>query len=564
MFRIQRVVSRAGSIGVATGLTAVTVVGLSPAAHADADAAVRFRGHVADTRSSVLLQGDSQPTTTELMILGTRKGAPEVLVYCIDLETNLRPVDYREGTWADSWLTDSAKVARINWVLNHSYPKVTDLTALGTAAGLPQGRKLSADEAVAATQAAIWHYSNGFDVSKWNNEDVLDLYGFLTGGADRGRSDEPGASLELSPGTKSGKDGDAPGVGPVTVRTTSTEPVTVGFGAPTPAGATLVGRDGNPITSATNGTDLFVKVPRTGKPGEARITATTKAGVDVGRVFLGKDRKHTQTLITAGSRPLPVDASATVRWSPEAVPVPSSRAKEECVEGGVTVTLKNTGDAPADFTVDGTKTTVPPGASKTHFVKVAEDRDYNIKVTGPAGYAKTHNGNLDCVATPPAPPTTTPPKVPPTTTRSTPPAVPPTTTRPTTSAPTRPATVPATTASSTAPPTSVRPTTPATSKPPIGTPSNTTPPSSSASASAPEPTTPPSSAPPKPIVEPGTDDQPLTVPWLPVAPVGDPKDLAETGGDDSTVVIVTAAAVALLTTGGGALYLNKRRGRPRA
>ncbi|WP_331769474.1 Cys-Gln thioester bond-forming surface protein (plasmid) [Embleya sp. NBC_00888] len=576
MFRTQRVMSRAGTFGVASGLAAVAVVGVSPTAHAYQDpTALRFQGHVADTRSSVLLRGDWQPTQTELMILGTRTGAPEALVYCIDLQTSLRnDVDYHEGTWGDSWLADSATVARINWVLNHSYPKVTDLTTLGRTANLPTGKKLSAEEAVAATQAAIWHYSNGAEVSKWNNEDVLGLYGYLTGDANKGQPDEPGASLELSPSTTSGKDGDAPGIGPVTVKTTSTEPVTVGLDGQ--VGATLVDKDGKAMTTAANGTDLFVKVSKNWQPGEAKITASTKAGVNVGRVFLGKDRKHSQTLITAGSQPFPVDASAMVQWSHQAAPVPSSKGREECVQGGVSVTLKNTGDAPADFTVDGTKVTVPADASKTHFVKVVEDGDYSIKVTGPVGYAKTHTGRLDCVVIPPvrpttAPPSTTPPTVPPATRPNTAtPSAP-----PTNSAPTTPPTTPHTTAASTAPPTSARPTTPPASKPATGAPSTTSAPSASASESAPpapststpEPSASPSAAPPKLIVSivvPGTEDQPITVPWLPVVPVSDSKDLAKTGGNNSDTILFAGAAVALFATGGGALYLNKRRNRPQA
>ncbi|MYW04044.1 thioester domain-containing protein [Streptomyces sp. SID3343] len=577
MFRTQRVITRAGSIGVVTGLAAVAVIGLSPAAYAD-PAALRFQGHVAGTESSVVLKGQGSQTT-ELMVLGTKPGAPEVLVYCIDLETGVNGnVDYREGTWADSWLKDTAKVAKINWVLNNSYPKVNDLTALGKAAGLKKNEKLSAKEAVAATQAAIWHYSNGVDASSWNDDDVVALYKYLTGGANAGQPNEPGASLELSPSTKSGKDGDTPGVGPVTVKTTSTEPVAVKLNGTVPAGVSLVGKDGNAITTAANGTDLFVKVPKSQQPGKAEISATTKAGVNIGRVFVAKDRKHSQTLITAGSQPFSVSASASVNWSHQAVPVPSSAAKEECVQGGVTITLTNAGDAQADFTVNSTKVQVPANSSKTQFVKVVEDSDYSIKVTGPVGYTQTYTGKLDCVetpTTPTTPPTTVPPTTPATTApptvppTSAPPTVPPTTAPPTTPATTAPPTVPPTSAPPTVPPTSAPPTVPSTTAPSTTTPPTTSVPSTSASAtaspsaSAPEPTSKPTT-PAKPIVVPGTDDKPIVVPWLPVVPVSDSKDLANTGGDDSNTVVIAGVAVALLAAGGGALYLNKRRGRTQA
>lgn len=71
--------------------------------------------------------------------------------------------------------------------------------------------------------------------------------------------------------------------------------------------------------------------------------------------------------------------------------------------------------------------------------------------------------------------------------------------------------------------------------------------------------------PPESILVPGTgEDKPITVPWLPVAPVGNEQDLAETGGDDSNTGLIAGAAVALLVAGGGAVVLSRRRGRHQA
>ncbi|MGR6999510.1 thioester domain-containing protein [Yinghuangia aomiensis] len=138
---------------------------MSPAAYAD-QGGLRFQGAVKNTRGDVTLKGRGT-ISTELMVLSTGGPAePELLVYCIDLETQLqRNADYREGTWAESWLKDTAKVAKINWVLNHSYPKVNDLDALAKSAGFKPNKGLSAEEAVEATQAAIRHYANGADLA---------------------------------------------------------------------------------------------------------------------------------------------------------------------------------------------------------------------------------------------------------------------------------------------------------------------------------------------------------------------------------------------------------------
>jgi len=572
---------------------------MSPAAYADPTTALRFKGHVKNTKSSVELGGGLGEQQTELMVLSSDgQGSPEVLVYCIDLKTLINDrSDYNEVTWADSWLKDTAKVAKINWVLNNSYPKIKDLGALKKTAGV--GKDLEADEAVAATQAAIWHFSNGANLNlkkNSNDSEVIDLYKYLTGPANVGAADEPGASLELSPSKISGQDGDTPGVGPVLVKTSASVPVDVKLNGAVPAGVKLVDKNGAPVSKAPNGTELFVDVPEGTKPGSTRIDAAGKAGVRVGRVFTAADHRKSQTLISAGSTEFGVTASARVEWKKKPVAVPSATYKEDCLQGGVSVVLTNSGDAPADFNVAGTKITVPGGESKVHFVKVDEDAEYSITVTGPGKFSETYTGKLDCVTPPVEPsepptteppvtetPTTEPPVTEPPSTEppvteppSTEPPVtePPTTEPPTTEPPTTepPVTEPPTTEPPvTEPPTTEPPVTePPTTEPPVTEPPSTEPPtttqpSTTPSATTPQTTEPAASASPtksaetpgKPIVEPGTPDEPVEVPWLPVS---NDQDLAETGSDSSTPIMIGGAAAALLIAGGGAVYFNRRRG----
>ncbi|MEU8136269.1 Cys-Gln thioester bond-forming surface protein [Streptodolium elevatio] len=585
MFRTQRGISRMGSACAATGLAAVAVIGMSPAAYADAGK-LRFKGHVKDTAGRIVVDRPEQwfdeSAGTNLKVLGS--GGPEVTVYCIDLDTAVNgSADYREGTWAESWLKDTAKIAKINWVLNNSYPKVTSLAELAEKAGVPKGRKhdgLSPAEAVAATQAAIWYYSNGakferVSESGWadkdgDNEDVSAVYKFLTGSANTGLDTEPSASLELDPTKVTGTDGDPKGVGPVTVRTTSTEPVAVALEGTVPTGVSLVDGQGQPITTAADKTELWVKVPKNQNPGAANISAQTKASVNVGRVFIAESRKKSQTFITAGSQPFDVKANAKAEWSHKAVPAPSVAFREECQEGGVSVELKNAGDAPADFVLNGQTIKVPADSGKTELVKVAEDADYSITVTGPGNFSETFAGKLDCVQPPVDPePTTTPTTEPPT---SEPPTSQPPTSEPPTSEP--PTSEPPTSEPPTSePPTSEPPTSsaPTTSKPATSAPATSTKPATSGAPSSPAASSPAasSSAPPAatsptggeppliPEVEPGTENPPLTIPWV---PVGDGQDLAETGGDDNSTTLIAGAAAALLLAGGGAVFLSRRRG----
>jgi len=568
-----------------TGLAAVAVIGMSPAAYADPTTALRFQGHVAGTQGSVDLKGDRGSTMTELMILSSGENSPEVLVYCIDLNTQINNrTDYNEVTWAESWLKDTVKVSKINWILNHSYPKVKDLGALKSAANA--SKSIDEKEAVAATQAAIWHFSNGANLDDGRNNDnrseVVALYKYLTGSANVGEANEPGASLELSPAKLSGQDGDTPGVGPINVKTSASGDVDVKLNGTVPTDVKLIDKNGAPISKAKNGDELYVKVPEGTAPGKTEIEASAKAGVRVGRVFTGADHRKTQTLISAGSTEFGVKAKAAVEWRKKPVAVPSATYKEDCLQGGVSVVLSNTGDAPADFNVAGTKITVPGGETKVHLVKVDEDAEYSIKVTGPGKFSETFTGKLDCVAPPvepSEPPTTEPPTTePPTTeppTTEPPSTEPPTTEPPTTEPPTtEPPTTepPSTEPPTTEPPTTEPPTTeppvtePPTTEPPSTEPPTTTQPSTTPSATTPQTTEPAASASPtkstdtppgKPIVEPGTPDEPIVVPWLPVS---NDQDLAETGSDSSTPIMIGGAAAALLIAGGGAVYFNRRRG----
>ncbi|MGR7001512.1 phospholipase domain-containing protein [Yinghuangia aomiensis] len=61
------------------------------------------------------------------------------------------------------------------------------------------------------------------------------------------------------------------------------------------------------------------------------------------------------------------------------MPVPGASSEIDCAQGGLVVTLTNTGKAPADFQVGDMKVTVPAGGTKKQVVKVAEDTDYTVK-----------------------------------------------------------------------------------------------------------------------------------------------------------------------------------------
>ncbi|WP_377271399.1 Cys-Gln thioester bond-forming surface protein [Peterkaempfera sp. SMS 1(5)a] len=313
--------------------------------------------------------------------------------YCIDIHNPTRGgTEYNETDWDHSVLSGKKEqLGKIRWILQHAYP-VVDPATLGGKAGVT----LNDDTAAAATQAAIWHFSDGVDAHPENgNADKVTQW--LEAQADQnGGADEPLPSLQLSPDSVSGNSGEK--VGPITVSTSADKVALDLDAAAKAAGVTLVNESGQAATSAANGDKLFFDVPAAAPKGEGTITASTTTQIEVGRVFGPVDKKS-QTLILAGSSSVPVTASATGAWAPKAHqgPIPAVTFEKDCTAGGVQVTATNSGDEDFTFTLNGETHTVQPGKSETVLVKVAEDQQYDIKIEGPAGYGPWEtSGVLDC------------------------------------------------------------------------------------------------------------------------------------------------------------------------
>lgn len=179
---------------------------------------------------------------------------------------------------------------QINWVLHHSYPQVTDLGALSKAAGLPD--TISKADAIGATQAAIWSFSDNGTLAK-ADADITGLYRYLTGGANTGLDEPTNASdlpakptLSVTPG--SAAPGQAGGkIGPFTVHTNVPADDGLEMSATLPAGVTLTDTSGNTIDpkKIADGTQFFVNVPAGTPSGQGSITLSTPDSV--GELFVG-------------------------------------------------------------------------------------------------------------------------------------------------------------------------------------------------------------------------------------------------------------------------------------
>ncbi|MDT0446726.1 thioester domain-containing protein [Streptomyces johnsoniae] len=393
----RRVAPRLAATAVATGLIAAGVAATAGPAVADENprsggATATLDGLEVSDRVEVTHDGRTETYGAGLFYLTAEDGG-QLKTYCIDFATGAQDgARYKETGWESSTLHGNPDAGKINWILQNSYPVIDDLNALADQAG---AESLTAEQAAAGTQAAIWEFSDGVEAVP-ENENARILADWLAGNA--ADIAEPGASLELNPPQVSGQPGEI--VGPVTVSTSADAVHVTPDTAAAEQGVTIVDVNGEYITedqAVTDGTELYFSVPEDAADGVAGLTATATSQVPVGRAFTGIDTR-TQTMILAGSSESSVSASASVNWAAPGQPSVAVNAVEKCTEGGVEVTASNTGDVPFTFELDGEQYEVAPGESTPIVVPVENGQEYEITIANPVEGEENwvFTGVLDC------------------------------------------------------------------------------------------------------------------------------------------------------------------------
>ncbi len=372
--------------GAMVGATSAAADGGTPAA----GGAAATLGALGKYETATVHDGNhSERVPAVLLSLGV-SGGGNLSAYCIDIHRETSPgATYTETPWNQSVLQGNPDAGKVEWILQNSYPKVDDLGRLAGEAGVKKLDKLDAE---AGTQVAIWTYSDHVKVTA-DNARAEKLARYLINTAKQQSGSEPGASLTVSPVSVSGKSGHK--LGPVTVHTNGPS-AQVSLSSHTPVGVKLVDSSGKPVTTATDGEQLYFDVPAGTAPGTATMDVQSTTTVPVGRAFNGLlNGQAAQTLILAGSSASTVSAQATATWAMQG-PIPALSASVDCAKGGVDVTATNSGDQAFTYTLEGKHYTVAPGKSATVLVPVKEDQKYSITVTGPNGYSKTFTGLVNC------------------------------------------------------------------------------------------------------------------------------------------------------------------------
>ncbi|MGW6235445.1 Cys-Gln thioester bond-forming surface protein [Streptomyces sp. NPDC055094] len=319
----------------------------------------------------------------------TVDGGGKLKTYCIDIHNPTQDqAKYLETPWNQTSLGANKNAGKIRWILEHSYPQIDDLSALAQSA---ETGPLTEKTAAAGTQVAIWRYSDSADVDA-SDPAAEKLADWLEKSAQDAA--EPKASLTLEPGAVSGKAGEK--LGPITVRTDAAGVTVTPPADAAASGVRITDKDGAPVTTAANGTQLYFDVPSDASDGTASLGVQATTSVPVGRAFAGVTKSQTQIL--AGSSESTVSATATGTWAEQGA-IPAVTAQKNCAAGGVDITAANKGDEPFVFDLKGTEYSVPAGESKTVTVPVGEDEAYDFTITGPAGFTQNFKGVLDCLTT---------------------------------------------------------------------------------------------------------------------------------------------------------------------
>ncbi|WP_344312357.1 thioester domain-containing protein [Fodinicola feengrottensis] len=284
--------------------TAKTQVAKTPGANATVEPTKAVPGQ------DVFVAGKKVPTMLQKLQLSNGTLVPS---YCTDFSIQVKvQAALVEDDWAGysgAAAGISVQFSKVNWIVHHSYPTVTSLLSLQKLAGI---QLISEKEAIAATQLAIWHFTNGINPdSAHNNLIVLQLYAFLVGGANIGDALQPISSLSLIPaGPTAGLAGDK--FGPFLVRTTARlVPLTL----TAISGVQLVNAQGKTVHQVINGEKVWVKVAAGLKAGKATIRASVDLGlISAGRLFHSVGNLKAQPVITAGEGQAPVLITVVVTW----------------------------------------------------------------------------------------------------------------------------------------------------------------------------------------------------------------------------------------------------------
>lgn len=294
----------------------ITLIGTATSASAedpittqDAEGTVHSKDGI-----SVYADGATNPSKANPLVLTA--GEQEQFVYCIDLRTSL---NFDHTYVEEDWDTSGVKnLGKIKWILHNAFPNVAIEDLLKNAeTTLPDtyGDEEVESFVYAASQAAIWHFSDDFKLRAEDSTNVDDdavdaavkaIYDYLLGAATD--LPDPGEPELAFSGPTTGKTSDKikvevdSNLGTVTLKV---------------EGGKAVDKDGKEITEVKGGDTFWLT---SDKAGTVTVTGTGEIKVPAGRIFLSKEsladpKDKSQKLILAGALVKPGEGKHKVEFT---------------------------------------------------------------------------------------------------------------------------------------------------------------------------------------------------------------------------------------------------------
>jgi TQXA domain-containing protein len=371
--KLARAGAAVAGASVALMMTAAIPAGADPAS-GNVDPKGYTNGHHVNVGD-----GDRADLGASLITLKLTDGTV-LKMYCVEIDTDIdKKHKMVERPWDDypnaqSPFNDNRD--KINWILHNGFPVVgaDTLTDLLTEQGVKLKNGIDQKEAISATQAAVWHFSDGTDLNRSNplpkgpqsaKADVIALYDYLVGEANVGIGAQPTPALQVAPEELTGEAGTR--IGPFTVSTTGDiDELTTNL----PEGVKITDVDGVEFTAdkIKNGAQLYLDIPADATEGDGTFELKATASIDTGRLFVGEKygkKKKTQSLIVATAEDSELTAGAGGKWTEAAPPTTT------------------TTEAPPSSTTTTTTETLPPSETTTSSDTPAPQPDTdNLAETG--------------------------------------------------------------------------------------------------------------------------------------------------------------------------------------
>ena len=284
--------------------------------------------------------GHVMPNLFTVHTSASKEGA--IKAYCIELDVDIKyESDLRVGDWKDfpgtNKFKDNTEIqSKVAWIAQRSYPQ-TDLAELIKTTGIAG---LTEQEAITATQAAIWHFTNDYKWSGLKEADqatttrVEKLFTYLTGQTNTGLKESKQPTVEAETGsitfTRS-ENGSEGKVGPIRFKSSQAT-----FKLTSELKYELINAQGAKVdlNAVPADTDLYLKVPADMTSGEQEFKGSVTGSVYAGKLLITKDAvaggPHGQTIIIGSNKEVTTEIQGKISWSvtqqtptPEPTPTPT-------------------------------------------------------------------------------------------------------------------------------------------------------------------------------------------------------------------------------------------------